>query len=136
MILQVPHDAKTFELTSSVIWFDSDGILYSLPKPGAVAESTTEEILSEMQKFRTFIGNKKVCMIAESNPNSAKPPKKEQRALIAKEISDVTKAMAVITTSALSRMIINLFFGFAPPDYPVKICRTEEEAREWIKKYL
>jgi hypothetical protein len=135
MILQIPDNAKPFELTNSILWFNEEGILYSLPKANARTEFTDEEIMSEMDKFREFIGNKKVCMIAESDSGS-KPPRKEQRALIAKQISDVTKAMAIITTSSLSKMIINLFFAFAPPDYPVKICRSEQEARDWIKQYL
>jgi hypothetical protein len=101
-----------------------------------VKDPTNEEIYKEMDKFRSFIGDKKVCMIAEAATGGTKPPKKEQRALIAKEISDVTKAMAIITTSSLNKMIINLFFAFAPPDYPVKMCRTEEEAKNWIRQYL
>jgi len=136
MILQIPENAKTYELNNSIIWFDNEGILYSQPKAVIDDEASDEEILSEMEKFRAITGNKKVCMIAEAHPKGGKPPKKEQRALIAKEISSVTKAMAVITTSSLSRMIINLFFGFKPPDYPVKMCKNEQEAKEWIRKYL
>ena len=135
MILQIPENTKTYHLTNSIIWFDEEGILYSQPTR-LVTESTDEEIMKEMEKFRAITGNKKVCMIAEAHPGGSKPPKKEQRALIAKEISSVTKAMAVITTSALSRMIINLFFGFRPPDYPVKMFRNEQDAKEWIRNYL
>jgi hypothetical protein len=136
MVLQVPPYAKTYDLTNSTIWFDEDGILYSLPKPGPVKEPTTEDILLEMEKFRGFIGDKKVCMIAETAPSVGSPPKKEQRQLIAREIAAVTKAMAVITSSPLTKMVINLFYGFAPPKYPVKIFKTEAEARDWIKNYL
>src|SRR4051812_4704642 len=100
MILQIPLNAKTYDLTGSTIWFDEEGILYSMPKPGAAQEATNEEILSEMVKFRQIVGNKKVCMIAESASGATKPPRKEQRALIAREIASITKAMAVITTSA------------------------------------
>ena len=135
MILKIPENAKIHHLTNSVIWFDEEGILYSQPK-NLVTETSDEEILSEMEKFRAITGNKKVCMIAEAHPGGSKPPKKEQRALIAKELSSVTKAMAVITTSALSRMIINLFFGFKPPDYPVKMFKNEQDAKDWIRKYL
>jgi hypothetical protein len=136
MILQIPLNAKTYELTGSTFWFSEEGILYSMPKPGAEQEATDEQILQEMEKFRVIVGNKKVCMIAETAQGTTKPPKKEQRALIAREIASVTKALAIVTTSALSKMIINLFFAFAPPQYPVKIFRTEQEAREWIRQYL
>jgi hypothetical protein len=135
MILHIPENAKTFELTNSIFWFNEDGILYSLPKE-KITELNEQEILKEMEAFRKIIGNQKVCMIAEAHPKGSKPPAKEQRESIAKEISSVTKAMAVLTSSSLSRMIINLFFGFKPPDYPVRMCKTEQEAKEWIKKYL
>ncbi len=136
MILQIPDNIKTHQLTNSTVWFDEEGILYSQPNDVPDPDLTDEEIMREMEKFRAITGNKKVCMIAEAHPKGGKPPKKEQRALIAKEISSVTKAMAIITTSSLSRMIINLFFGFRPPDYPVKMFKSEAEAKEWIRKYL
>ena len=136
MILQVPEHTQTFELTNSVVWFNPDGILYSLPKPNPRTDWTSEEIAAEMNRFREITGNKKVCMIAETHPTSSKQPKKEQRELFAKEISGVTKAMAIIASSALSRMMANLFFAFVPPDYPVKMVATEQEAKTWIKQYL
>jgi hypothetical protein len=136
MILKVPYNAKTFELTNSIIWFDKDGILYSLPKAGPVKDPTTDEIYEEMERFRKIVGPGKVCMIADADTAGGKPPKKEHRNLMAKEISTVTKALAVLTVSPLTKMIIKLFYAFAPPDYPVKIFSTEEEAREWIRQYL
>jgi hypothetical protein len=136
MILKVPHNAKTFELTNSIIWFDKDGILYSLPKEAEVKDPTTDEIYAEMDRFRKIIGPGKVCMIADADSPGGKPPKKEQRKLMATEISTVTKALAILATSPLTKMIIKLFYAFAPPDYPVKIFSTEEEAKEWIRQYL
>jgi hypothetical protein len=42
----------------------------------------------------------------------------------------------MITTSPVSKMIANLFFGFKPPSYPVKMFTNKEEAVSWIKQYL
>jgi hypothetical protein len=107
-----------------------------LPKPG-VAEPvlTREETLAQMKDFKKIIGNKKVCMILETNANS-KPPKKEDRDFIAEQLTDITKAMGIISSSPLSRMVANLFFGLKPPAYPVKFFSNEKEAKEWIKQYL
>jgi hypothetical protein len=132
--MTIPPNVKTYELSSSILWIDEKGIVYSLPKPGAPPEITMEEVKKEMDKFRQIIGNKKVCLIIESNANS-KAPKKEQRDAIAAELDSVTKAMAIISTSPLSRMIANLFFGLKPPPYPVKMCSSEEEARSWMQQY-
>jgi hypothetical protein len=133
--MEIPADKKTFEMSSSILWFDEDGILFSIPKPGMPPELTMDEILQEMEKFRVITGNKKVCMIAESNSKS-RPPNKSERDFIAEQINSVTKAMAIITISPVTRMIANLFFALKPPTYPAKMFTNEKEAKEWIRQYI
>lgn len=117
------------------MWFDEEGILYSIPKPGAVHAQTREESEKQMAEFRKITGGKKRCMILQAD-NSAPPPQKEDRDWIARELDSVTKAMGIISTSPLSRMVANLFFGLKPPAYPVKFFSNEMEAKAWIKQYL
>lgn len=133
--MEIPAGAKTLELTASIIWFGEDGILYSTPKPGIPPKQTLEDVSEEMKKFRAFTNNKKVCMVAESNPK-APAPAKEERDFIADALSSITKAMAIVTTSPVSKMIANLFFGFKPPPYPMKMFTNKDEAVTWIKQYL
>lgn len=134
--MEIPKNAKIIEWTTSFIWFDEDGVMYSKPKPGVPEpELTREESLQQMEAFKKMIGNQKVCMILETNSNS-KPPKKEDRDFIADQLNQVVKAMALISSSPLSRMIANLFFGLKPPPYPVKFFSNEMEAKEWIKQYI
>jgi hypothetical protein len=133
--MQIPANVKTLDMSSSILWFDDNRILHSVPKPGVVPTQSVEEIKKEMDKLRGFIGNEKVCMILESNPNS-QPPKREMREFIASEIESVTKAMAIITTSPVSKMIANLFFGLRPSSYPVKMFTDEKEAQKWIIQYV
>lgn len=133
--MEIPAGVKTHELTDSIIWFDEHGILYSSPKEGSPKILTIEEIRDEMVKFRKIIGNEKVCIVSESNPKATAPPK-EHRDFIAAEINSVTKAMAIITTSPVSRMIVNLFFGLKPPPYPAKLFSNKNDAVEWIKQHL
>lgn len=132
-----PENEQIIEWPTSIMWFDEDGILYSIPKPNTqhLLPKTREESMKEMEAFRKVIGGKKTCMIAESN-NSAQTPKKEDRDWIAKELDSMVKAMAIVSASPLSRMIANLFFGFKPPAYPVKFFNTMDEAKVWIKQYL
>lgn len=133
-MIETPQNVKTYDLSTSTLWFDQEGILYSIPKPGVPPDLNREEILKEMDKFRAITGNKKVCLISEGNPNS-KPPSKAERDFIAEQINDVVKAMAIVTTSPVARMIANLFFGLKPPPYPAKMFNNEKEALEWIKQY-
>ena len=133
--MEIPPGAKTYELSSSVIWIDENGILFSNPKPGVPPVLTMEEIMKEMQLFKSVTNNKKVCIVAETNSKSPPPPK-DQRDFIAEQINSITKAFAIVTTSPVSRMIANLFFGLKPPPYPMKMFSNKEEAVEWIKQYL
>jgi hypothetical protein len=133
--MDIPKNVTTHEMSTSIIWFDELGILYSIPKPGAPPDLNQEEIMREIQRFHEITGNKKVCMIAESN-SSARPPNKEERDFIAKQMSELTKAMAIITNSPVTRMVVNLFFALKPPDYPAKMFTNEKDAKEWIKQYL
>lgn len=132
--MEIPKNAKVTEFPTSFIWIDEDGILYSKPKPGPQPKQSIEESKKTMDTFRTLTGGKKVCMILES-ASSTNPPNKEERDYIATELADVTKAMAIITTSPLSRMIANLFFGLKPPPYPVKMVANEIEGKEFLKQY-
>ena len=133
--MQPPKDAKVTEWPTSTVWFDEDGVLYSKPKPVKYKSQTKEESEKQLEEFRKLTGGKKVCMILETD-HSAPPPKREDRDWIAKELDSITKAMAIISTSPLSRMLANLFFGFKPPAYPVKFFANEKEAKKWISKYL
>jgi hypothetical protein len=133
--MQVPENIKTYDFTDSTIWIDEFGILYSVPKPGIPKERPISEIDKDLKRINEITGGKKVVMVLESNSNS-KPPSKELREYIAKEFSKIVKAMAVITTSPLSKMLANLFFGLKPADYPVKMFTDENEAKEWAKKNL
>lgn len=133
--MEIPKNVKTYEMTSSIMWFDENGILFSVPKPGVPPDMDRDMIAKEMDKLREIIGDKKVCIVSEANPNS-KPPSKQERDFIADQINSVTKAFAIVSNSPVARMIANLFFGLKPPPYPTKMFTDEKEAVEWIKKYL
>jgi hypothetical protein len=133
--MEIPEGVKIIDWPTSTMWFDADGVLYSIPKPNAPVPKTKEESIAELEKFRRLVGGKKTCMIAQAD-NSGRTPKKEDRDWIAKELNSIVKAMAIISASPLSRMVANLFFGFKPPAYPVKFFPNEVEAKEWIKQYV
>ena len=134
MLIEIPREATVIEMPSSTIWLDKDGILYSVGKPPAGPRSI-DDLRAEMAEFRRVIGEGKYCIIMESSGKGPTPPK-EQRDEIARELNSVTKALAVVSSSPLGRMMANLFFSFKPPKYPMKLFSTEREARQWIRQYL
>jgi hypothetical protein len=132
--MDIPKDVQTYDMPTSIIWI-RDGIVYSTPKQGIVQQPNPEQMRNDMKKFREIVGNEKICMVVEVNPKS-QPARKEDRDAIAAEIASFTKAMAMITPSPVTRMIVNLFFGFKPPSYPIKIFSNEKDATSWIKQFL
>src|SRR3989344_1670640 len=99
--MEIPKNAKTIDWATSTIWFDEDGVMYSQPKQGVPEpELSREEALEQMDRFKKLIGDKKVCMVLETNSNS-KPAKKEDRDFIAEQLNEITKAMAIIAISPL-----------------------------------
>lgn len=134
--MEIPTDTKTIDQPTSILWFDEDGVMYSKPKQGVPEpELSREETIKQIAVIKKIIGYKKTCMILETNTN-LKAPKKEDRDFIAEQLNEITKAMGIISSSPLSRMIASLFFGLKPPAYPVKFFLNEKEAKEWIKQYL
>jgi hypothetical protein len=132
--MEIPKDVKTYELSSSTLWQDKDGIWISLPKPGVPPKLTIEQLNVEVNQLKEILGNKPVCLIGFGNPD-APAPNREERELIADLFPQIVKAMAIVTTSPVSRMIANLFFGLKPPTYPTKMFSTFEDAKEWIMQY-
>ena len=135
-MLTPPPNAKLIEWPTSIMWFDEDGVLYSIQKPNAPQQvASKEEALIQIEEFRKLIGNKRTCMISYSD-STTPPPKKADRDWIGKELDSIVKALGIITTSPLSKMVANLFFGLKPPAYPVKFFSNEVDAKQWIKQYL
>jgi len=127
-----PKNAQVKDMPTSIIWFDEDGILYSLAKK--VPPQTVEEAKVGMVDFLKFTGGKKVCMISANTDSLA--VNKEMRDYAAEVIPEIVKAIAVISRSSVGRMAANLFFSLKKQAYPAKFFENEEDAKAWIKQYL
>jgi hypothetical protein len=127
-----PKDAKVVDLPTSIIWFDADGILYSIAKK--VPQQTLEEAKASLVDFLKVTGGKKVCMISDNTDSPA--VNKEMRDYAAEVIPEIAKAIAVISRSSVGRMAANLFFSLKKQTYPVKFFENEDDAKQWIKQYL
>ena len=87
-----------------------------------------------MEEFKKITKWKKVCLLIDTTNST--PSSKEVRDYAAEIFPELVKAIAMVSKSALGRMIANLFFGLKPPPYPVKMFSEEAEAKEWLKQYL
>ncbi|MES2591305.1 MAG: hypothetical protein V4608_05435 [Bacteroidota bacterium] len=127
-----PKDTEVYDLPASIIWFDSDGILYSIAKK--IPAQTIDEAKASMADFLKITGGKKVCMISDSSDSPA--VNKEMRDFAAEVIPQIVKAIAIISRSSAGRMAANLFFSLKKQPYPVKFFENEVDAKQWIIQYL
>ncbi len=130
-MLPPPH-VELFEFPTSTMWFDENGILCSIAKK--VPAQTVDEVKATMEEFRKITGGKKVCMLSDSTEST--PIDKEMRDYIAEVLPDVALAVAIISRSAVGKMVANLFFSIKKQPYPVKMFNDETEAKAWLKQYL
>jgi hypothetical protein len=130
-MIEIPYNAKTYELTNSIIWMGEDGIVYSIPRKQDFIRSSREQMDQELRTFQTLTGGKKVCMIAVAHPKSESPDKND-RDYISEKLEEITKALAIVTPNAVSRMVANLFFLFKPAAYPMKMFANVDDAKKWL----
>ena len=114
------------------MWFDEYGILCSVSKKAP--PPTLEEVKKSMEDFKELIGGKKVCLLADVTHSTEST--KETRDYAAAEFPKLIKAIAMISDSALGKMLANLFFSIKSQPYPTKMFNNEKEAKEWLKQYL
>ncbi len=127
-----PENAKLFEFPTSIMWFDENGILCSIAKK--VPQQTIEETKILLEEFRKITGGKKVCLLSDSTDST--PVNKEMRDYLAEVLPEIVSAIAIISRSAVGKIVANLFFSIKKQPYPVKMFVDEAPAKEWLKQYL
>jgi len=130
--MEPPKNAKVYDWETSTFWFDENGILCSISKKTApLSLEHTERIV---EGFKKIIGDKKVCMLIDVT--HSRESSREVRSYAAKELPKFVKAIAMVSHSALGKMLANLFFTLKAQPYPTKMFNDEDKAREWLKQYL
>jgi hypothetical protein len=129
--MEPPKSAEIFESVNSKYWFEGD-LLYVISKK--TPQPDMETLIKQNEELKKRLGGKKICAIIDVT--HASPSSKEAREYNRTEIPKMFKAIAFIITNPVSRMLANLYLGVKPMSFPVKMCTGEEEALEWVKKYL
>ncbi|MBL7919943.1 MAG: STAS/SEC14 domain-containing protein [Bacteroidia bacterium] len=131
-MLTIPKNTKIKDWGTSTTWFDEDGILCSISKKGA--PHTLEDTKKRFDEFKKVIGNKKICMLVDvTNTNEST---REIRNYAAEELPKIVKAIAMVSTSAVGKMLANLFFTLKTQPYPTKMFNNEKDAKKWLQQFL
>jgi hypothetical protein len=126
-----PLNAELLETEDSIIWIDDDGIVNSISKKAPV--QTIEKAKENLEKLKEITKGKKRCFLVDIS--EAQPSNREVQEFAAQELPKITKAMAIISRSALGVWVSNVFFVLKKQPYPMKMFTNEDEAKKWLKKY-
>ncbi|MFL5764062.1 MAG: STAS/SEC14 domain-containing protein [Bacteroidia bacterium] len=130
--MEIPQNASVIDTPSSVYWYDDNGILCSISKKAPPL--TLEESKAVLDDFKRNLRTEKVCMLIDVTHTSEST--REVRDYAAEEFPKFVKAIAMLSDSALGKMLANLFFRLKTQPYPVKMFTDEKDAKEWLKQFL
>lgn len=129
--MQPPPGVTTYESEVATLWFEADGILVSLSKS---PRRTVENLGANIALVKKITGGKKPPLLIYLSPSPV--PDKAARAFAAEQLPHVYKAMAMVSSSGLGKLIMNFLFALKPPTIPMKSFADEGRAREWLRQFL
>lgn len=131
-LISIPAYANVIDLPTSQVWREESGIVCAISKK--VKPQSVEETRASVESFHKFLGPEKVCMLIDVTHSSESS--RDVRAYAAEELPKMVKAPAMVSNSALGKMIANLFFNLKSQPYPIKMFNNENAARVWLNRYL
>lgn len=131
-MLKPPANVSVIEWPTSTLWFDDEGIIHAVTKK--TNSRTLEQTEELVEDFKELLNGKKACLLIDVTYSEETTP--EVREYVAKEFPKFIKAIAMISNSALGKMVANIFFTIKTQPYPTKFFNDEEEARKWLRQYL
>ncbi|MBL7934085.1 MAG: STAS/SEC14 domain-containing protein [Bacteroidia bacterium] len=129
--LDPPANAK--ELSKFWTWMGRDGICRTKTKP--LAEINVEEAIENSNAVNSFYTVRKFPLLVDArNIKYITKEARKQFAITGRETS--ITSFALMVNSPLSRVIGNFFMGLNKPAVPARLFDNEDEAIQWLKKYI
>ncbi|MCY7422434.1 MAG: STAS/SEC14 domain-containing protein [Chitinophagaceae bacterium] len=127
----IPGNTQIIEGEWATYWVDIDGILYALSNG---LQKGLQRIFSNFEIAKQIAHNKKVCMLVYLNtfPIFNNVTQK----MCSNEMADRYNAIALVAKSAMRKKMMNLFLKLKPPAIPMKSFTNDNEARQWLKKFV
>jgi hypothetical protein len=132
--MEPPKNVEIYNGSSALWWIDGERVLCAVSKKGHL-HSSREQATEQLEALKKMSGGDKLCMLMDITHTRPRSQNRDDREFIATEMAKIVKAMAIISNSALGKMMVNLFFNLKPPPYPAKMFNDEHEARKWLGQY-
>ena len=127
--MKKPSNDHIVETALATVWLDEQGIVCILTK---MKVSLTREHLSELFNAVRSFGNGKKVRILNQASNVSSAVSRDDVDLVMEEAKDLIDALAIIATSPLSRMVVNLLLRIRSFPFPMKLFSNERDARQWL----
>lgn len=129
-ILHVPAHVEIIDTPTSLLWFDEEGILYSIAKDVPRTIESIQEGITILQKR---FGHKRVCLISDTTHTT---PYNSQMRIELKQMSPyLFKAVALLSNSPMGKMLSASLF-LKDNIIPAKQFNNLAEAQHWIRRFL
>ncbi|RXK48818.1 DUF7793 family protein [Aquirufa rosea] len=110
-------------------WIE-DGILFSQSKP---IKRTVPLIQENIELVKKITQNQAMPLLIYLCKSPV--PDKETRQFSREQLSQVYKAMAMVSAPGLSQLIMKMVFQFQKPPIPIKSFSREESALQWLQQF-
>ena len=131
MQVQFPTDHQIYRGEIADYWVEDDGILVSVSKN---PKRTVENIKGNIALVKRITSDKIVPLLIYLSPSPM--PDKATRKYVNEQLPNVYKAMAMVSKPGLATFIMRFLFRFQSPPIPMKNFTDDQEAREWLRKFL
>ena len=128
--MKPPPDKEIFEDELAEYWMETDELLCSICKPNPRTLEATKKSFELIEKITH---GKKVCLLSDTTAASQGSEKVREYSLTVTQRH--FKAMALITSSSFSNLLVNTFMTISKQAIPMRLFNNEKEAREWINQH-
>lgn len=119
-------------LTGEIADYRFDGqILYSYSKP---VLRTVENIRSNVALVKQITGNRVVPILIYLSKSPV--PDKATRRFATSQLPTIYSAMAMVSESGLSQLIMKILFSFSKPPIPMRSFSSDSAGLEWLKELV
>lgn len=114
------------------IYYNGEGLIKSVLSDDVELE--IEDVISQRKSYKELVGeNPHVILVIAGHHTSAT---KEARDYAANNPVTGRLAEAIVVKSMSVRILGNVFINFHKPSVPTKMFNKEEDAIEWLSKFL
>jgi hypothetical protein len=121
---------RFFENNYAQFWLE-DNVVYFIYKPGTVLNiDSVKTIVDDRKNFQQGVSYPVFC-----DARGLKDSDKQARDYLAKEGSDLVIAVAVLTGSPVTRIMVNFYLTISKPITPTKLFTDQDQAIAYLQKF-